>query len=311
MKKTRLLIALLVMLVAASGYAQDSYREAAKDYLRAIGQFEKEKAYISTLSMMFERDGEVDIDQLTQRYLDERYENDMINFYVTAWKEQGMTEADLRELSSLLSTPQYKVFDTHYKDWMMGFATNMLEPLMELMSNVEEQLESGEYKYKESKYLSRMESPIQPNAEIDAEYAEKFNSVMMKSSLVKTMTDAMFKRMDEGMDRVSIDEPIRKESQEKVKDWMTKSLPAMLLNNAYGNLTLEDLDYAAKLYANEPFCKLQNNDLSNVDMESLKMAHAFSKYMTWMEEQGAKKSEDPEAFMKFVESLFESINPNN
>ena len=292
MKKTRLLIALLVMLVAASGYAQDSYREAAKDYLRAIGQFEKEKAYISTLSMMFERDGEVDIDQLTQR-------------------EQGMTEADLRELSSLLSTPQYKVFDTHYKDWMMGFATNMLEPLMELMSNVEEQLESGEYKYKESKYLSRMESPIQPNAEIDAEYAEKFNSVMMKSSLVKTMTDAMFKRMDEGMDRVSIDEPIRKESQEKVKDWMTKSLPAMLLNNAYGNLTIEDLDYAAKLYANEPFCKLQNNDLSNVDMESLKMAHAFSKYMTWMEEQGAKKSEDPKAFMKFVESLFESINPNN
>ncbi len=120
MKKTRLLIALLVMLVAASGYAQDSYREAAKDYLTAIGQFEKEKAYISTLSMMFERDGEVDIDQLTQRYLDERYENDMINFYVTAWKEQGMTEADLRELSSLLSTPQYKVFDTHYKDWMMS-----------------------------------------------------------------------------------------------------------------------------------------------------------------------------------------------
>jgi hypothetical protein len=311
MKKPRLLIAMLVMLIAASGYAQDSYRQAAKDYLTAVGQFEKSMPFISTMSAMFESDGKVDIGQLTQRYLDERFEDDMVDFHIAAWKEQGLTEADLRELSSLLSTPQYKVFDTHYKDWMMGFATNMLEPLMELMSNVEEQLESGEYKYKESKYLSRMESPIQPNAEIDAEYAEKFNSVMMKSSLVKTMTDAMFKRMDEGMDRVSIDEPIRKESQEKVKDWMTKSLPAMLLNNAYGNLTLEDLDYAAKLYANEPFCKLQNNDLSNVDMESLKMAHAFSKYMTWMEEQGAKKSEDPKAFMKFVESLFESVNPNN
>jgi hypothetical protein len=31
MKKPRLLIALLVMLVAASGYAQDSYRQAVKD----------------------------------------------------------------------------------------------------------------------------------------------------------------------------------------------------------------------------------------------------------------------------------------
>ena len=32
MKKTRSIIALLVMLVAASGYAQDSYREAVKEY---------------------------------------------------------------------------------------------------------------------------------------------------------------------------------------------------------------------------------------------------------------------------------------
>lgn len=313
MNKTRLLIALLVMLVAASGYAQDSYRQAVKDYMTVIGQFEKEKAYISTLSMMFDRSGNVDIDQLTQRYLDERYEDDVIDFYVLAWKEQGMTEADLRELSSLLSTPQYMVFESHYKEWMMGFVSYMMEPFMESMRNLEEQLESGEYKYKESKYVSRMESPIQPNAEIDAVYAEKFNSVMMNSPLVKTFKDAMFKSMDEGMDRVSIDddEPIRKESQEKVKDWMTKSLPAMLLNNAYGNLTLEDLDYAAKLFANETYCKLLNSDLSEVDMDSLKMAHAYSKYMTWMEEQGAKKSEDPKAFMKFVESLFETVNPKN
>ena len=32
---------MLVMLIAASGYAQDSYRQAAKDYLTAVGQFEK------------------------------------------------------------------------------------------------------------------------------------------------------------------------------------------------------------------------------------------------------------------------------
>lgn len=310
MKKTRFLFALLVMLVAASGYAQDSYRQAVKDYLTVIGQFEKEKSTISTLSVMYERNGEVDIDQLTQRYFDERYENDIIDFYASAWKEQGMTEADLSELSLLLSTPQYKVFDAHYKNWMMGFASYMMAPLMELISNVEESLESGEYKYKESEYVSRMESPIQPNAEIDAAYAEKFNSVMMNSPLVKIMKDAMFKSMDEGMEHVSIDDPIKKESQDKVKDWITKSLPALLLNTAYGNLTLEDLDYAAKLFANETYCKLQSFDQSKVDMESFKMAHTSFKYMTWMEEQGAKKSEDPEAAIGFYKSIFESINPD-
>ena len=39
MKKPRLLIAMVVMLIAASGYAQDSYRQTAKDYLTAVGQF--------------------------------------------------------------------------------------------------------------------------------------------------------------------------------------------------------------------------------------------------------------------------------
>ena len=38
MNKTRLLIALLVMLVAASGYAQDSYRQAVKDYMAVNSQ---------------------------------------------------------------------------------------------------------------------------------------------------------------------------------------------------------------------------------------------------------------------------------
>lgn len=182
---------------------------------------------------------------------------------------------------------------------------------MELMQDVEQQFESGEYKYKESKYVSRMESPIQPNAEIDAVYAEKFNNVILNSPMMKVMKDAMFKRMDEGEGQSSIDEPTRKESQEKVKDWMTKSLPAMLLNSAYGNLTLEDLDYAAKLFANETYSKLQSFDVSKADMESLKMKHAYFKYTEWMKEQGAKENENPEAAMGFFKSLFELLNQDN
>ena len=134
MKKTRLFIALLVMLVAASGYAQDSYRQAVKDYMKAVNQLEKEKALISSMSMMFDRDGKVDIDQLTKRYLDEQYENDMIDFYVFAYKGQGITEADLRELSSLLTTPESETLTAHTKSWMMEYASYMITPFMEQMS---------------------------------------------------------------------------------------------------------------------------------------------------------------------------------
>ena len=54
MKKTRLLVALLVMLVAASAYAQDSYRQAVKDYLAATDQFEKTKSLMSDMRLLFE-----------------------------------------------------------------------------------------------------------------------------------------------------------------------------------------------------------------------------------------------------------------
>ena len=37
MKKSRLFVTLLVMLVAASGFAQDSYRETLKEYIQLYG----------------------------------------------------------------------------------------------------------------------------------------------------------------------------------------------------------------------------------------------------------------------------------
>ena len=64
---------MLLMLVAASGHAQDSYRQAVKDYLTANDQFEKTKSIISSMGMLFDGKGQVDIDQLTQRYLDEHF----------------------------------------------------------------------------------------------------------------------------------------------------------------------------------------------------------------------------------------------
>lgn len=305
MKKTRFLIALLVMLVAASSYAQDSYRKAVKDYLTAVNQFEKEKAYISTMSMVFDRDGKVDIDQLTQRYLDERYENDMIDFYVTTWKEQGMTEAELSELSSLLTTPEFKAFTAHNQNWMKEYASYMLTPFLEHMKVMQEPMESGEYLDKVKDYVSFLDSPVQPRPEIDAAYADKFNHVMLESPSIKLMMEMMLKRFDENK---FSDDPDFPKPDNKVKDWMTKNVPVLLLNFAYDNLTLEDLDYAAKLYDNKTYNKFQSFDLNSIDMEKLYNNHAYFKYLNWMKEQGAKTSEDPNAVMGYFKSMLESFN---
>ena len=106
MKTTRFLFAMLVMLVAASGYAQDSYREAVKQYLNVDDKFERLKPVISIFKVLFVNDDKVDLDQLSERYLNEQLVDDYLEILIPPLQAQNITEADLQEVYSLLSTPQ-------------------------------------------------------------------------------------------------------------------------------------------------------------------------------------------------------------
>ena len=280
MKKTRFLIALLMVLVAASGYAQDSYRQAVKDYLTAIGQFEKTKSLLSDMKMLFKKSDQVDINQLTQRYLDERFEDDMLDPYVSEMTEIGMSEADLREVASLVSTPEGKTFAEHEQEWMAEFLAEFMMPFMMLEEDKAPAEAPAEDKDWSSGGLADLlGEPVQPRADIDPAYVAKFKDVILESPIAKNLMDAMMKRMDEE----SSDESKKQEERKAFTDWMVPSMSALLLNSAYGNLTLEDLDYAAKLYANESYCKLGNYD--SFDNDKLKMGYFILKYMDWMKEQ--------------------------
>ena len=290
MKKTRLLIALLVMLVAASGYAQDSYRQAVKDFVTLSGQWENTKSLITTTSLLFDRSGDVDIDQLTKRFIDECLEDAYLDASVSLLKARGITEADLNEVSSLYAKPEIKAFEAHQKAWMVDVATYMMEPLMKMMENASQGI------YEDTGMADRIQT-VQPNPEIDAAYAEKFNNVMLESPLIKKMEEAMIQRMDQD---TPIDDPIVMEAGEDAKNAILKSLPAILLNSAYGNLTLEDLDVAARLYSNEAYCKLQ--DTSNADEETRILTQNLN-YPDWMKEHGAKMSEDPNAMLEYYKAI--------
>ena len=294
MKKTGLLMVLMALLVAANGYAQDSYREAVKQYLTALDQFEESKSLISPMSILFETDGQVDIEQLTKRYFDEQFEDDMIDWFMSVATVRDMTEADLREVASLLSSPEGKAFEDHHQEWMGEFLANWMTPFMSMGERVE--LEEDE-DWSHGGLADLLGPPIQPKADIDAAYAAKFNDVIM-GSFGQTMMDAMIQRFNEDVP----DDPEEQESNKALVDWITASVPAVLLNSAYGILTLEDLDYASILYANESYCKLNSNGTD--DLDNLKVGHFMVKYMDWMKEQGATVSEDPEKALEFWKAMF-------
>ena len=279
MKKTRLLIALLVMLVAASGYAQDTYREAVKQYLNVDEKFERSKAIIPFFKMMFVSDGKVNLDQLNERYLTEQLADDYAESLIPTLQAQNITEADLQEVYSLLSTPQGQTFAAHKAEWENECDSEIMNLMLEAVLDMEPE---GEFELE----------PIQPDADINATYAAKMSKLLDDMSVVSTM----IKQLEEPSSDGSEDE-----MDPKMIDWFKENMPVIALNTAYGILTDKDLDFGQMLFTKESYRKFV--DFSNNNDYESNVATLFTKYMDWMKAQGATVKEDPDTVRDVLKAL--------
>ena len=278
MKKSRLFIALLVMLVAASGFAQDSYREALKDYFALNGgteYFDQVAPVLKQSSMFLFKSGGLDLGQLTDRYVKEGLTEYMVNSMLPKIKELGVSEEEIRATSSLLSTPEGKTYIEHSGQLTEALKSEFTAILSEKISKIE----NGEFP-----------DLIQPKAGIDAEYIEKFKNVFeSKSNYTKLMQQTYDSYINYYMGfteklgmKMSAD---LTKKMENFYAWMIANLPTMAMNEAYGIITLDDIDFAAKLCSGSTFDKLQSL-VSTVNIESFG-ANMVANYVEWMQEHGA------------------------
>ena len=279
MKKTRLLITLLVMLVAASGYAQDSYREAVKQYLNVDDKFERLKPVISIFKVLFVNDDKVDLDQLSERYLNEQLVDDYLEILISPLQAQNIIEADLQEVYSLLSTPQGQTFAAHKAEWENECDSEIMNLMLEAVLDMEPE---GEFELE----------PIQPDADINATYAAKMSKLLDDMSVVSTM----IKQLEEPSSDGSEDE-----MDPKMIDWFKENMPVIALNTAYGILTDKDLDFGQMLFTKESYRKFV--DFSNNNDYESNVATLFTKYMDWMKAQGATVKEDPDTVRDVLKAL--------
>ena len=280
MKKTRLLIALLVMLVAASGYAQDNYREAVKDYLSVLGPADQMKNALYEMNeAFFVPSSNVDLDMLTERYLKEMFIDQMVDMFEPMMKERNVTEADLRTINAMVATPEFQTFLAHENEWN--------EKLSQISGECLSQLEDGDELRN-----------IQVNPDIDAGYATKFQK-MWKESGIQEKTMNLYN----GLSLNEMSEEIAKLG--KFKTWLADNLGTIALNAAYGTLTLEDLDCGMKLYTNESFRKVTDTSDMNIFSVVGPTAKLLMKYLDWMESQGAQpndKFQSLKAFQRLMTS---------
>ncbi len=279
MKKARLLIALLVMLVAASGYAQDSYRDAIKKYLSFFGKtIQMENSLREINGTVFMQNDKVDLEMLTERYLHEVYEDQMADVVESMMKERDVTEADLRTIIAMAVTPEGQTYLAHENEWN--------EKLSEVSTEYMSQLLGGGEPEK-----------LQVNPDIDAVYAAKFQKLWkdcgIEEKTVRLLDGAIPGEMSGETSAAG-----------KLKTF-ADNLGTMALNAAYGSMTLEDFDFGMKLYSNESFRKA--TDTSDMNLYSLMGigAEVIMKYLDWMESQGAQPNEKLQSF-KMLKSLMES-----
>ena len=263
---SKCLVVLLISLTAVCGYAQDSYREAIKEFFRLNGQIGQIESALKALNgPLFDDSGNVDLNQLTDRYIKECMSDFFAGGMESKMKERNVTEADLRDVIELLSTPAGKTYNEHQQAWI----DNIKEELPSVMLQSLGQIMYGD-----------TSNPIQPKAEIDAGYIKKFKEVM-GSGIVESFMNAFdmttpttkFVQLPEGL-------------KDGLQKWLNVNMPTMMMNCAYGTMTIDDLDFAAMLSSHESYRKVQ--DFSRFTFNEIDMVpDMLSNYINWMQNQGA------------------------
>ena len=252
------------------GYAQDSYREALKEHLSLSDQYDDMKKALNDLNNSFiEQSDNVDLEQLTERYLKECFIDHLADMVEPMMKERGVTEADLKTVSAMHSTSEGKTFLAHRHEANKKFK----EMLPEAPS------------FESSEEVAKI--PVNPD--IDAEYAAKFKKMMEVSDIKQQM----LKLIDGFFPQKLIEDLDETKEVANIKSWIDENLTTAFLNSAYGTLTPEDLDYGTMLYSNESYRKITTMSLSGMNMLSAmgQFAQIMVKYLDWMESQGAQLSE--------------------
>ena len=280
---SRMLVISLMIISAIGASAQSSFRDAVKDYMASNSDYAVDKVRTTLLEqndMFFESN--VDLEQLTAKYLEERYLEDMADIMEPIFTGK-VTEADLRKFISLMSTPESKLMAEHTQQWSEKFkeelSANIKEPFGDVLDG------------KEPK-------PVERNGNITPEFALKFAEYMDNSGLGEEMVNVFCQTLSSlGMEVPDI-----------FRNWMTNNMTTMAMNSAYGVFTMADLEQSSKLFTNDSYRNVSKASLAIVSDPMSLGSIVMKNYMDWMQEHGATLSSTGEQALLFYLNVMEGLS---
>ena len=264
MKTIKLLLTCIFVLVSASIDAQDSYRAAVEAYAKAnpkLQSFSGEKmkpALMMVNSQLLNGKSLENADELTERYLKEQMYDDVIDMILPVMKEH-VTESELKELTSIMSTPEGISFTTNNMKWENAMESSLVEMMVKAVQTIQ----NGE-----------TPEPIKVASNIKKAYEKKFRSFMEATRQID-----MFKSGlgigSQGM------------LPEAVTDWIMTNVPNFMINSSYGIFSVADLDFGIKLGSNDSYQKAMKAALYMTEnAQSIGMT-LINGYVSWLKAQGA------------------------
>ena len=269
MKTTRIIITFILMLFTLGANAQDSYRETLKAYMKVnpnLQSFTSDKmktALQGINSILLSDMDEDEAGKLTNRYLDEQLWEDLIELLMPSMKE-NLTESDLKELTTILSTPEALSYTTHNMEWTNAITESMTEPITEASKAIA---------------VGKTPAPIKIADNIDKQYVEKFTMLAKETEV--------YNQLKKGFEMGTNQLP------EELMKWMNDNMTSMMVNSSFGIFTDQDLDFGINLCKMPVYKKTINATMSLLENPMAIGLTLITNYQNWLKKQGVEVSDLP------------------
>ncbi len=237
MKIKSILTAVALMLCSIAVSAQTSVTSAIERYILANGQAESMNSQMRQTLVQLPSMTQMSIpsgytaETMADKYLKERLTKDMAFALSPYISEQDVTEDEINELSDMLETPEGKLATQHSQ--ILSSEEYMLDMMAIIQKDILSIVTTGKYQKTEAKCSAERRTLFDAYYQLNG--VDKMIAPLLKAQLAGKVSDDILN---------------------KVENYMSESLPILMLNASEGVMTDDDLRFYKKLCDKPQYAKM-------------------------------------------------------